>query len=314
MLLKKNEEWRLEQRDCIEGMADMPEASVDHAIFSPPFPSVYAYTDSGSDLGNSEDIRREGKLHFSFFFRQIRRVLKPGRVMILHCTDIVRFKRSGGQGIADFPGLLIRLGERAGLIHEYRWAIRVNPQSQAIRTKSHELQFSGMERDRADCRGALPAYLLKFRAPGENAVPIDSPGQVNRNDWIALAEHCWNDIIETDTLNVTGTKGEGDTKHVCPLQLSIIRNCVLLYTNPGEIVFSPFAGIGSEGYVSLGGPSPKTKRFINDPRRFFGFEIKDEYVAAARNNLERAIRLRKDRQKTMFDAIPEDEEMTHAAD
>src|SRR5207248_3004661 len=124
-------------------------------------------------------------------------------------------------GLIDFRGLNIRLGQRAGLVWEYDWLVRKNPQAQAIRTRSRELQFAGLESDRAKSRGTLGDYLIKFRAPGENAVPVEGPNQVSRNNWIDWAECCWRDVKETDTLNVHGTKGEGDTKHICPLQLGV---------------------------------------------------------------------------------------------
>lgn len=271
------ERWRVVQEDCIEHMATMPAESVDFSVFSPPFPSLYAYTDSESDIGNSEDFKGDAKLHLSFFFHALRRVLKPGRVAVVHVMQIPRLKRTGEVGLHDFRGLTIRLGERAGMVFEYDWAVRKNPQSQAIRTRSRELQFAGLERDRAKSRGCLPDYLIKFRAPGDNAVPVDSDNQVSRNDWIQWAECCWEDIRETDTLNTAEAKGAEDTKHICPLQLPVIRRLVRLYSNPDEIVFSPFSGIGSEGYVSL-----------MEGRRFYGCEIKTEYIETARRNLANA--------------------------
>ena len=174
-----------------------------------------------------------------------------------------------------------------------------------IRTKSRELQFAGLESDRAKQRGCLPDYLLKFRAPGENEVRIDTAGQVSRNEWIQWAESCWSDILETDTLNVKEGRGDDDTKHICPLQLEVIRRLVLLYTNPGEIVFSPFTGIGSEGYVSLGGKSPKTGKRILDARRFYGCELKREYHEAATANLTRAINQSRDAERTLFSLTAE---------
>lgn len=187
----------------------------------------------------------------------------------------------GGVGLFDFRGMNIRLGERSGLTYEYDWLIPKNPQAQAIRTKSREMQFAGLESDRAKSRGALGDYLIKFRVPGDNAVAVDSEDQVSRNDWIAWAEANWAGIRETDTLNVRSAKGEDDVKHICPLQLEVIDRCVRLYSNPGELVFSPFTGIGSEGYISL-------KR----GRRFYGCELKDEYHREALSNLEKAIRER----------------------
>jgi hypothetical protein len=206
--------------------------------------------------------------------------------LMVHVAQIPRMKRTGGQGLFDFRGMNIRLAERSGLVFEYDWVVRKNPQSQAIRTKSREMQFSGLESDRAKSRGALPDYLLKFRAPGENAVPVrdwdkeldedgDAVGdrrqvhdtQVSRNQWIDWAECCWADIRETDTLNIKGTKGEGDTKHICPLQLGVIERIIRLYSNPGELVFSPFAGIASEGYESL-----------RLGRRFYGCELRTSTI------------------------------------
>lgn len=135
----------------------------------------------------------------------------------------------------------------------------------------------GLEADRAKCRGSLPDYLIKFRKPGENAVAINSASQVSRNNWIEWAEAAWYGIKETKTLNTQEGKGENDTKHICPLQLDVIERCVKLYSNPGEIVFSPFTGIGSEGFVS-----------VKLDRRFYGCELKEEYYRAALANLKRA--------------------------
>jgi DNA modification methylase len=302
--------WELYHGDCIPHMHAMPAECVDMAVYSPPFPSVYAYSSAASDLGNSEDLAGESKLHFGFFLKAIKRIVKPGRVMMVHLNQIVRMKRSGGQGVFDFHGMFLRIAERAGFIYDYTWMVRRNPQSQAIRTHSHELQFSGLDRDRAQSRGAMPDFLLKFRAPGENAMPVcdtetivdedgelirtsqKHPKQVSRNEWIDWAECCWTGIKETDTLNVRGTKGEEDTRHICPLQLGTIDRLVRLYSNPGEVVFSPFAGIGSEGYVAL-----------QNGRRFYGCELKTEYVRAAEKNLAKAVASREDQSPRLFDMV-----------
>jgi DNA modification methylase len=652
-----NTEFEIHNEDCIEHMATMEPSSVDMSIFSPPFPSVYAYTSSERDIGNSEDFKGDAKLHLSFFFKQLVRIIKPGRVVVVHIQQIPRMKRSGEVGLFDFRGLNIRLAERAGFVFEYDWMVRKNPQalkngtgvltprgyveidsltigsevigsngkpttvvgvwphfekqmyrvtfndgsfvecdgdhlwtvnknairyasgwgirttkslfeegsltpdgtarrvvpivapvempermqpldpylvgvllgdgmlgsrgvvgvcaeseiveslpipdehyttklknsergggvasfhirckqwhrndvlsgcreigiagmrawekkvpdeykyasieqrlsvlqglmdtdgtikkngscyfasvsselandvkfmteslggicrisaedspmyrykgenrigrkryvccvrlpgycpfrmkrkadkwkplarsihrrivsiepttisdctcitveaidglfvtencivthnSQAIRTRSRELQFAGLEADRAKTRGTLNDYLLKFRAPGDNQTAIRSRDEVSRNDWIKWAEGCWDDIIETDTLNVAEGRGEDDTKHICPLQLEAIRRCVLLFSAPGELVFSPFTGIGSEGFVSLGGMSPKTKKKILEPRRFYGCELKKEYFDAAVKNCERAIenRIREKQSSLSFD-LEENEE------
>lgn len=292
-LLPDDQEYKLHFGDCIPHMAEMPEHSVDFAVFSPPFPTLYAYTNKDEDIGNTDDLKGEAKLHLSFFYRQLLRIVKPGRAIVVHVAQIPRLKRSGGEGLFDFRGFNIRLGERAGLTFHYDWSVRKNPQSQAIRTRSRELQFAGWETDRARCRGANPDYLLKFMVPGENAVKVDTKGEQTRNDWIQWAEHSWHDIRETDTLNVAEGRGEHDTKHICPLQLGVIDRLVRLYTNPGELVFSPFAGIGSEGYVAL-----------KHGRRFYGCEIKQEYYDAMMVNLERAIRKRMEDTRTLWDTVP----------
>lgn len=268
--------------DAIPFMSSLPAASVHMSVFSPPFPQLYSYTSLDSDIGNSEDFKGDAKLHLSFFYKQLARIIKPGRVVVVHVAQIPRMKRFGGQGLFDFRGLNIRLAERAGLIWEYDWVVRKNPQAQAIRTRSRELQFSGLEADRSRTRGTLPDYLLKFVAPGENQTPINAKGQVSRNEWIKWAEACWSDIKETDTLNTKAARSESDTRHICPLQLEVINRLVRLFSNPGELVFSPFTGIGSEGYESL-----------KLDRRFLGCELKPEYHAQALINLESAVASKK---------------------
>lgn len=278
MLLEHDERWRLVQRDCIEHMAEMPAQSVDFCIFSPPFPALFAYTDSEADIGNSEDFNGDAKLHLRFFANQLIRIIKPGRVVIIHCQQLAGLKRDGNPSTIDFRGLIIRVAKWAGFVYESDIPITKNPQAQAIRTRSRKLQFTHLERDRAGSAPAFNDYLIKLRAPGDNAVPIQGD-PLRRDEWIEWAEGVWDwhTIRETDTLNTQAGKGENDTKHICPLQLPVIKRCVRLWSNPDDIVFSPFAGIGSEGYVSL-----------LAGRRFYGCEIKDEYIAAARGNLSRA--------------------------
>lgn len=299
--MKPNDLFAIHHGDCITHMSEMQSESVDFSVFSPPFNSLYAYNSSLSDIGNSEDLSGDGKLHLSFFYRQLRRIVKPGRVIMVHVAQIPRMKRIEQRGgMHDFRGLNIRLAERAGLFYEYDWCVRKNPQAQAIRTRSRELQFSGLESDRAKSRGAMPDYLIKFVVPGDNQVPItdevDVGGtfeiqpQVSRNEWIQWAECAWMDIRETDTLNVSEGRGENDTKHICPLQLGVIDRLVRLYSNPGELVFSPFAGIGSELYTAL-----------KLGRRAYGCELKDEYYHAAIKNCERAIQASNCREESLFD-------------
>jgi DNA modification methylase len=282
-------EYHLHHGDCITHMAELPDSCFDFAVFSPPFPSLFAYTSEEADVGNSENVQHESKLHLSFFYHQLARVLKPGRAAVVHVMQIPALKRNEIEGgIFDFRGLNIRLGRREGLVYDYDWIVSKNPQAQAIRTHSHRLLFVTLERDRSVSTGALGDYLIKFRKPGENAVPIDSP-EITRNEWIDWAECCWNDINETRTLNIKEGRGEDDTKHICPLQLDTIDRLIRLFSNPGEIVFSPFAGIGSEGHEAL-----------RLDRRFYGCELKKEYYEAACKNLERGLAKRDGGQGSLF--------------
>lgn len=281
-MLRSDERFRIHKGDCIPHMGEeLPEACMDFAVFSPPFPSLFAYTSESCDIGNSEDLKGEAKLHLGWFYKAIRRIMKPGRVIVVHVMQIPGLARNGEKGTYDFRGLNIRLGQRAGLIYQYDWLVRKNPQAQAIRTHSHKLLFATLDRDRAISCGAFGDYLIKFIVPGDNAVDINSKGEISRNDWIEWAEACW-DVNETDTLNTAAAKGESDTKHICPLQLPVIDRLVRLYSNPEEIVFTPFAGIGSEMYTAL-----------RLGRRAYGCEIKDEYHAEALRNCEKAILLAK---------------------
>lgn len=285
-----NEPYHVHHGDCITHMAALPERCMDLAVFSPPFPSLFSYTDSPADLGNSEDLRSEAKIHLSYFFRSLIRVMKPGRIVLVHVMQIPGLARNGEIGTFDFRGLVIRIAKRAGFIYQYDWLIRKNPQAQAIRTHSHKLLFVTLERDRSVSCGAFGDYLIKFITPGKNETFIASP-EISRDQWIDWAECCWEDIRETETLNVRGTKGQDDTKHICPLQLGVIERSVKLFSNPGEVVFSPFAGIGSEGYMAL-----------KLDRLFYGCELKQEYYHTCLANLDKAIKARAEEQKTLFDA------------
>ena len=284
-------QWHIHHGDCIEHMATMPEKSIDFSVFSPPFPSLFSYTSEACDIGNSEDLRGEAKIHLAFFYKQIARLIKPGRIVVVHVCQIPGLARNGEVGTFDFRGLNIRLAERAGLHYQYDWCVTKHPQAQAIRTHSHKLLFVTLERDRSISCGAMPDYLIKFIAPGENKVAIESD-EITREEWIDWAEAAWtwHDIRETDTLNTKEAKGKDDVKHICPLQLGVIRRLVTLYSNPGEIVFSPFAGIGSEGYVSL-----------QLGRRFYGCELKDEYYRCAKKNLTGVVKKQADYAGSLFD-------------
>jgi hypothetical protein len=297
-LINPDQDYHVHLGDSVDFLSRMPPQSIDFSAYSPPFPQVYSYTPLAEDLGNAE-ADPEIKIHFSFFFRQALRVMKPGRVMVVHCAQIVRMKRAGGEGLFDFRGLLIRLAQRAGFIYDYDWTVRKGPQQQAIITKSRSLQFAGLEENRLQSHGANPDFLIKFKVPGEASVPVDSTGQVSRNEWIEWAEGTWeaepypisiDGRTKAYTLNTEEAKGPDDCRHICPLQLSIIDRLVRLFSNPGELVFSPFCGIGSEGFASL-----------RRDRRFLGCEIKEEYHRAALANLARAVKIRDESQVMLWD-------------
>jgi DNA methylase len=293
-LIPDGHEYAIHHGDTIPHMFQgMPESSCDMMLTSVPFSSMFSYTDESCDLGNVEDLQHEMKIHFSYFFRGLRRVMKPGRIALVHCMQIPGLARNGRPETTDFRGILIRLARRSGFLYDYEWVISKNPQSQAIRTHSHGLLFVTLKRDRAKTRGAMPDFVLKFITPGDNEVPIDSPG-ITQNDWIKWAEvnWSWHEIKETDTLNTKAAKSGNDTRHICPLQLGVISRLVKMFSNPGEIVFDPFTGIGSTGYEAL-----------KLDRRFYGCELKDEYHVEALKNMERAIRKRADSQTTLFDRL-----------
>lgn len=292
-LLRGTDKYAVHRGDCIEHMAHMPEHSVDFSVFSPPFPALFAYTNEPGDIGNSENLRTDSKLHFAWFFKQLIRVIKPGRVVMVHVMQIPKLARSGEKGTFDFRGLVIKLAERAGFHYHFDWAVTKNPQAQAIRTHASGLLFVTLGRDRATTRGAFPDYLIKLQAPGDNAVPINSD-EITRQEWIDWAEAVWTwgDIRDTDTLNTLAAKSDNDTRHICPLQLPVIRRLVKLYSNPGEIVFSPFTGIGSEGYESL-----------KLGRRFYGCELKPEYYEEALRNLAKAQAKRESNDALLWDEL-----------
>lgn len=297
-MLRDDEKYAIHHGDCIPHLAEMPPESVDFCLFSPPFPSLFSYTSLPSDIGNSENLATDAKIHFNFLMRQLRKVMKPGRIMVIHVMQIPGLARNGELGTFDFRGLIIRMAQKAGFIYQYDWLVPKNPQAQAIRTHSHKLLFVSLERDRAISCGAFGDYLIKFITPGENKVPIDS-AEITRNEWIKWAEAAWYGIRETYTLNTKEAKSPDDVRHICPLQLDVIERLVKLYSNPGELLFSAFAGIGSELYVAL-----------KLGRRAYGCELKDEYHKTAIKNCERALQERFDDTPVLFDACDEEEAVT----
>lgn len=267
--------WHLMLGDACERLAELDESSVDLSICSPPFASLFTYSPSPRDLGNSA-TRDEFFQHYTYIIREQLRVTKPGRHAAIHVQQITTTKANHGVvGLTDFRGEVIRAFMDEGWIFHGEVTIDKCPQAQAIRTKAQALMFVQLERDSSKSRPALADYLLIFRKPGDNVVPI-SP-EVTRDEWIEWARPVWYGIKETNTLNVRVARDEDDERHICPLQLDLIERAVRLWSNRGELVLSPFAGIGSEGYVS-----------VQHGRRFVGVELKASYWATATKNLAAA--------------------------
>lgn len=269
----RGENWRLLLGDSCERMAEVEDDSVDLSVFSPPFASLYTYSPSARDLGNSYD-RAEFFEHFGYIIRELLRATKPGRLACVHVQQLSTTKAIHGVvGLTDFRGEVIDAFIRDNWIFHGEVTIDKDPQAQAIRTKAHALMFQTLNRDASGSRPAMADYLLLFRAPGENAVPIKP--DCDNETWIEWARPIWYSIRETDTLNTAIAREDADERHICPLQLPLIERCVRLWSNPGELVFSPFAGIGSEGYIA-----------VQQGRRFLGIELKEAYWQVARRNLE----------------------------
>lgn len=268
----RGENWHLMLGDSCERLAEIPDESVALSVYSPPFDSLYTYSPSLRDLGNSAS-RAEFLEHYGFIIRENLRVTRPGRNACVHVQQLTLTKSTHGyMGTTDFRGDVIRAYQQNGWIYYGEATVNKDPQAQAIRTKSHALMFVTKERDAAMLRPALADYLLIFKKPGGNAVPIK--GDVTNDEWIEWAQPVWWNIRETNTLNARVARDDDDERHICPLQLDFIERCVRLWSNRGETVLSPFAGIGSEVYVA-----------VKHGRRGIGIELKPSYWATSVDNL-----------------------------
>lgn len=274
--------------DCIDVVGGLPTDSVGLSVFSPPFPGMYAYTNSPRDMGNCTGID-EMLDHFQFLVPELLRVTMPGRRACVHLTQSPRFKYLDGYvGLKDFRGKTIDLFERHGWIYYGEVCIDKCPQLKAMRTKDNTLAMRTFCNNAERLRPALADYVLFFTKPGECPEPIKAgthpkypamKGWITPEEWIRWAHPIWYDINETNVLNVRQAKDSEDEKHLCPLQLDVIERCVKLWSAPGDTVLSPFMGIGSEGYVS-----------IKHGRKFIGAELKPSYFQCAVENLNSAIR------------------------
>ena len=267
--------WRLMLGDSVERMAEIADGSVGLSVFSPPFLSLYTYSPTERDVGNSkneEDFYR----HFGFIIDHLFRITQPGRNCCVHVSQVpAMLVRDGYIGMKDFRGKTISAFEDHGWIYHGEVCIDKDPQAQAIRTKSKSLMFTQLKKDSSWLRPALADFILVFRKPGENTEAIHP--DINNENWIEWARPIWYGISESDTLNVREGRDEKDERHICPLQLGTIERCIRLWSNRGDLICSPFAGIGSEGYIA-----------VKHGRRFVGCELKRSYFDAAVRNLKRA--------------------------
>ena len=275
---QSGENWNLYNGDCVEVVSGLPDSSIDYSIFSPPFASLYTYSNSPRDMGN---CRTDAEFfeHFSFLVAELARVMKPGRNVSFHCMQLPTSKeRDGYIGLKDFRGELIRCFQQHGFIYASEVVIWKDPVTAMQRTKALGLLHKTVRTNASMCRQGIPDYLITMRSPGEVTDKVThDPAQYPVDKWQKAASPVWMDIDPSDTLQYRSAREHDDERHICPLQLDVIRRGVDLWTNPGDIVLSPFAGIGSEGFVAL-----------EMGRRFIGAELKESYFNQAAQNLANA--------------------------
>lgn len=279
-------DWTLYRGDCVDVVRQMPDCSVDFSVYSPPFANLYTYSDSERDMGNCEDDA-EFLEHYAFLVRELYRCLRPGRLVAVHCKDLVNYKSSAGMaGLRDFPGDLIRVHQAAGFSYHSRVTIWKCPVTEQQRTKAHGLLYKQLRKDSTFSRQGLAEYVLVFRKwarddSDEDQALVERVGHTFDSfpleRWQEWASPVWMDIDQTDVLNTEAAREDRDSKHMCPLQLDLIERCLTLWSNPGNVVLSPFAGVGSEGHVSL-----------RLGRKFVGVELKESYFLEAARNLSAA--------------------------
>ena len=276
--------WELYHGDCVDVARSLPDESVHLSVFSPPFANLYVYTDHPRDMGNTADDA-EFFAHFNYLLPELHRITAAGRLAAVHCKNLPMYAgRDGRAGLRDFRGEIIRAFEANGFTYHSEVTIWKCPVTEMQRTKAHGLLYKTLKRDAAFCRQGLADYLVMFRKfpktddEWDRVVRVEhTPEDFPLDAWQRYASPVWDDIDPTDVLNVQLARDDQDEKHLCPLQLGVIRRAVHLWTNPGEVVFSPFAGIGSEGVVAL-----------ELGRQFRGVELKESYFRHAARHLAEA--------------------------
>lgn len=274
---KQGDGWSAYHADCIDVVSQLPDACIDFSVYSPPFGQLFVYSPSERDMGNNSD--EDFATHYGYLVREKFRVTKPGRITAVHCSDLPMTKwREGAVGIKDFSGDIIRIHQDAGWVLHSRRTIWKCPVVEMTRTKHVGLLYKQLQKDSIKSRGGMPDYLMTFVKPGENADPIrHTPEDFPLQQWQEWASPVWDTVNQTNVLNVRNAKEQGDEKHLCPLQLDVIERALVMWSNPGDVVLSPFMGIGSEGYCSL-----------KAGRKFIGTELKESYWRQACSNLESA--------------------------
>lgn len=299
-----NGRYSLYNGDCVDVVSQMPDNSVHFEIFSPPFANLYIYSDDLRDMGNCKN-EDEFFTQFDFLIPELYRVLMNGRLCAVHCKQLARYKTShGASGWYDFRGDIIRHFEKYGFVYHSEVVIWTDPVLEMQKTKTQRLLYCQLQRDASHTGIGMPEYLVLFRkweGDGKTDEPIrhyktDKEAEKDGADvsqvmdlevWQKYASPVWFDIRRTDVLNATAARSAEDEKHICPLQLGVIRRAVQLWTNPNDIVLTPFLGIGSEAYVAL-----------QEGRRAIGVELKPSYYQQAVKNCESVVSLE---QSTLFD-------------
>jgi DNA methylase len=275
--------------DAVTVASQLGDETIGFSIYSPPFQNIFVYSDSEADMGNCS-TDEEFNEHYQFLVKQMFRLTKPGRLTAVHCSDLPSSKwKDGVIGLKDFPGDVVRAHQAEGFIFHSRVCIWRDPVVEMTRTKALGLLYKQLKKDSVKSRMGIADYVLVFRKPGENAEPVEQrPENFPVSQWQQWASPVWMDINQTNTLNVRMAKDGADEKHLCPLQLDLIERAVTMWSNPGDVVLSPFMGIGSEGVTAL-----------KLHRRFIGIELKPSYFKHAARYLDAS-----ERQDDMFLTAP----------
>ena len=266
--------------DSCEITKAIPDNSIHYTIFSPPFASLYTYSNSDRDMGNSKGDD-EFYNHFIYLARELYRITMPGRLLSFHCMDLPLMKeRDGVIGLKDFPSIIRQIFEDCGFIYHSKVTIWKNPVTEMQRTKALGLLHKQIRKDSTMNRQGIPDYIITMRKPGENPERVSHTHEsFPVNVWQNYASPVWMDIRQSDTLQKKSARDDKDERHICPLQLEVIQRCIELWTNPNDIVLDPFAGIGSVPYTA-----------VKMGRRGIGVELKESYYKQAVSNLDVAVK------------------------